>query len=85
LLAQLNKESIHITDLEVGKPLHTDVFEKLSYALSNGCNRSGRKTALDFAITTESVDFLLVWSEIRRLRLEDVNWDQKTLTMVASK
>ncbi len=62
LLAQLNEESVHISDLEIREPLDTDVLEKLRYALSNGCDRSGRKAALHFAITTESVDFLLVGS-----------------------
>jgi hypothetical protein len=30
LLRQLNKESIHISDLESGEPFHTDVLEEFA-------------------------------------------------------
>jgi hypothetical protein len=60
LLAQQNEEPIHICDLELGELVHTGVLEELPEAVSNSCDRSRRQTALDFTVTAESVDFLLV-------------------------
>jgi hypothetical protein len=55
-----DEASVHISVLEGGEQLHSDVPEKLRRALANSCDHSGLKTALDSAMKAESVDFLLV-------------------------
>jgi len=62
LFAEQSEESFHVCDAEIAELPSPDVLEKLSQAVSSGCDGSRRESPFNLHIPAESIDLSLMWS-----------------------